>query len=146
MSSVSMPSKNVDAEDAPLCNVEGGTDLTQLELEVDQNLVDENSSIKSIGEGNLSSAPIDNESALEGDSEDVELGNFFTEDASARDVLPAELLDLQKKERHRELYSEKNFGKLEGIWKKVICVFYDNSKKFHKLNVKVLAHSVVITW
>lgn len=113
-----MPDKSINAEDATLYVVEGGTELAQLELEVDQSLVNGNSSNESFDEGDISSCPVKVEVALEGESEDVELGNFLFEDAPAGDVFPAEVLDLQKKERLRELYCEKTFEKLEGIWKK----------------------------
>lgn len=60
------------------------------------------------------------EDALEGKSDDVELGDFFLEGSSSDQVLPPEVLELQKKEKIRELWSEKNLEKMEGIWKKVI--------------------------
>ncbi|KAL3515702.1 hypothetical protein ACH5RR_022604 [Cinchona calisaya] len=113
-SSVSILSKNADTEDATLCVMEGVTDFGQ----VDQNFVDGYSSLEFLVEGDLSCATIGEKNALEGESEDVELGNFFSEDASDGDLVAPEVLDLQKKERLRELYSEKNFEKLEGIWKK----------------------------
>ncbi|XP_027113217.2 DExH-box ATP-dependent RNA helicase DExH7, chloroplastic-like isoform X1 [Coffea arabica] len=116
--SVSTPDENINAEDATSYIMERGTELAQSELEVDQNLVNGNSSIEFFSEGNLSSCPVKDEDALEGESEDVELGNFLFEDAPAGDVFPDEVVDLQKKERLRELYSEKTFEKLEGIWKK----------------------------
>ena len=119
--SVSTPDENINAEDATSYIMERGTELAQSELEVDQNLVNGNSSIEFFSEGNLSSCPVKDEDALEGESEDVELGNFLFEDAPAGDVFPDEVVDLQKKERLRELYSEKTFEKLEGIWTKVIC-------------------------
>ncbi|XP_022748669.1 DExH-box ATP-dependent RNA helicase DExH7, chloroplastic isoform X3 [Durio zibethinus] len=50
--------------------------------------------------------------------EDVEIGDFFLEDTSVNDALPPEVLKLQKKEKMKELYSEKNLEKLDGIWKK----------------------------
>ncbi|GFY88556.1 RNA helicase family protein [Actinidia rufa] len=56
--------------------------------------------------------------ALEEGPGDVELGNFFLEDASSSDIIPPEVVNLQKKEKVRELSSEKNLEKLEGIWKK----------------------------
>lgn len=52
------------------------------------------------------------------DSGDVELGGFFLEEAA--EVLPPEVLEMQKKKKMRELFSEKNLEKLDGIWKKVI--------------------------
>ncbi|KAL9451593.1 hypothetical protein AB3S75_013205 [Citrus x aurantiifolia] len=49
---------------------------------------------------------------------DVELGGFFSEDALFGDNLAPEILELQKKEKMRELCSDKNIEKLDGIWKK----------------------------
>lgn len=57
--------------------------------------------------------------ALEDESGDVELGNFLFEDASTNEVIPSEVVKLQKKEKLKELSSGKNLEKLEGIWKKV---------------------------
>ncbi|KAL1204479.1 DExH-box ATP-dependent RNA helicase DExH7 [Cardamine amara subsp. amara] len=51
-------------------------------------------------------------------TEDVELGDMFSEDVPPSEASPHELLELQKKEKMRELCSEKNLEKLEGIWKK----------------------------
>lgn len=53
---------------------------------------------------------------------DVELGGFFSEDALFGDTLAPEILELQKKEKMRELCSDKNIEKLDGIWKKVMSV------------------------
>ncbi|KAL6964433.1 RNA helicase [Sarracenia purpurea var. burkii] len=55
---------------------------------------------------------------LKEESKDIELGDFFLEDASSGEVLPPEVVNLQKKERMRELQSGKYLEKLEGIWKK----------------------------
>lgn len=44
---------------------------------------------------------------------------MFSEDVPPSEASPHELLELQKKEKMRELRSEKNLEKLEGIWKKV---------------------------
>lgn len=56
----------------------------------------------------------------EEESIDVEIGNFFLEDGPSGEVLPPEVLELQKRERMREISSEKNLEKLDGIWKKVV--------------------------
>ncbi|XP_021285972.1 DExH-box ATP-dependent RNA helicase DExH7, chloroplastic isoform X1 [Herrania umbratica] len=58
------------------------------------------------------------EGVSENMSEDVEIGDFFLEDDSTNDALLSEVLKLQKKEKMKELYSEKNLEKLDGIWKK----------------------------
>ncbi|GMI87912.1 hypothetical protein like AT1G58060 [Hibiscus trionum] len=83
--------------------------------------------------GNVNDAETSKESSTEsipsflpdqekGDSEnmpeDVEIGDFFLEDSSINDAVASELLKLQKKEKMKELYSEKNLEKLDGIWKK----------------------------
>ncbi|XP_076921009.1 DExH-box ATP-dependent RNA helicase DExH7, chloroplastic-like [Bidens hawaiensis] len=52
------------------------------------------------------------------DSGDIELGDMFLEDSSSGQVLPPEIVEMQKKEKMKELTSEKNLEKLEGIWKK----------------------------
>ncbi|XP_076947486.1 DExH-box ATP-dependent RNA helicase DExH7, chloroplastic isoform X2 [Bidens hawaiensis] len=52
------------------------------------------------------------------DSGDIELGDMFLEDSSSGQVLPPEIMEMQKKEKMKELTSEKNLEKLEGIWKK----------------------------
>ncbi|GKV32188.1 hypothetical protein SLEP1_g40810 [Rubroshorea leprosula] len=65
-----------------------------------------------------SAASVQEKLVLEEASEDVELGDFFLEDASSADALPPEILELQKKEWMRDLSSEKNLEKLDGIWKK----------------------------
>lgn len=66
------------------------------------------------------SSPIQEKPAAEEESDDVELGGFFSEDAASNDVLLPEVLKLQKQEKMRKLYNEKNLEKLDGIWKKVI--------------------------
>lgn len=51
--------------------------------------------------------------------DDLEIGNFFSEDNPANESLSIEVHNLQKKDKLRELLSEKNLEKLGGIWKKV---------------------------
>ncbi|KAK9286820.1 hypothetical protein L1049_015225 [Liquidambar formosana] len=64
------------------------------------------------------SVPVQEKIVLEEEQGDVELGNFFLEDAPASEVLPPEISKLQKKEKMRELSSGKNIDKIDGIWKK----------------------------
>lgn len=71
-----------------------------------------------LNECNLSTAPSIDVKALEGESGEVELSNFFSEDAAKDETLPSAVLELQKRERMSELLSGKNLEKLEGIWKK----------------------------
>ncbi|KAI7745963.1 hypothetical protein M8C21_029270, partial [Ambrosia artemisiifolia] len=64
------------------------------------------------------SVPSQDGSVADEDSGDIELGDMFLEDSSSDQVLPPEIVELQKKEKMKELTSEKNLEKLEGIWKK----------------------------
>ncbi|XP_018457664.2 LOW QUALITY PROTEIN: DExH-box ATP-dependent RNA helicase DExH7, chloroplastic [Raphanus sativus] len=56
--------------------------------------------------------------ASDDNSEYLALDDIFSVDAPHNEASPHELLELQKKEKMRELRSEENLGKLEGIWKK----------------------------
>ncbi|CAN0878558.1 DExH-box ATP-dependent RNA helicase DExH7, chloroplastic [Linum grandiflorum] len=51
-------------------------------------------------------------------SEEEDLGGFFSEDSTPKELMAAEVLELQKNERMKELCSGKNLEKLDGIWKK----------------------------
>ncbi|KAM7478823.1 hypothetical protein LguiA_027036 [Lonicera macranthoides] len=113
-----MPRKNLD--DIPLNNFEVGLGpvVHEMESKLDGN-VTENCSLKELSTEDISSTvPSNDATALEEESGDVELGNFFLEDASSAEVLPPEVVKLQKKEKMRELLSGKNLEKLEGFWKK----------------------------
>ncbi|KAJ6715514.1 hypothetical protein OIU85_026960, partial [Salix viminalis] len=88
-----------------------------IESIIDENHVESSSSIGFPLNPVPSSVPLDGEIVSE-ESEDVEIGNFFIDDASSNDVLSPEILELQKREKKRELCSEKNLEKLDGIWKK----------------------------
>ncbi|KAJ9552389.1 hypothetical protein OSB04_016434 [Centaurea solstitialis] len=68
--------------------------------------------------GISSSVPSHDGTVVDEDSEDIELGDMFLEDSSSGQVLHPEIVELQKKEKMKELTSEKNLEKLEGIWKK----------------------------
>lgn len=94
-----------------LCKVEGG-----MESKVDQSVTE--SSSKELSEDIPSSILSNDSIAQEEESGDVELGNFLFEDSSSSEVLPPEVVKLQKKERISELSFGKNLEKLEGIWKK----------------------------
>ncbi|RID44875.1 hypothetical protein BRARA_I01640 [Brassica rapa] len=56
--------------------------------------------------------------ASDDNSEYLALDDMFSVDVPHYEASPHELLELQKKEKMRELRSEENLGKLEGIWKK----------------------------
>lgn len=87
---------------------------------VDQSVTE--SSSKELTE-DIPSNIFSNNSIAQEEEGDVELGNFLFADASSSEVLPAELVKLQKKEKIRELSSGKSLEKLEGIWKKVaFCI------------------------
>ena len=80
--------------------------------------VDESCSPKDISEESVST----DKGAVEDESGDIELGNLLFEDSLPNEVIPSEVMKLQKKEKIRELSSGKNLEKLEGIWKKVVFV------------------------
>ncbi|XP_057542821.1 DExH-box ATP-dependent RNA helicase DExH7, chloroplastic [Amaranthus tricolor] len=61
---------------------------------------------------------VDKVAAVEEESEDTELGNFFMEDDSSNVALPPEVLMIQSKARTRAFPTSKDLEKLEGIWKK----------------------------
>ena len=63
---------------------------------------------------------VDKVAAVEEESEDTELGNFFMEDDSSNVALPPEVLMIQSKARTRAFPTSKDLEKLEGIWKKVL--------------------------
>ncbi|KAF5200714.1 Dexh-box atp-dependent rna helicase dexh4 protein, partial [Thalictrum thalictroides] len=54
----------------------------------------------------------------ESEEPDVELSALFSEDASANETLPAEVLKQQKKEKIVHLSGGHNLEKIDGIWKK----------------------------
>ncbi|KAF9690290.1 hypothetical protein SADUNF_Sadunf01G0180100 [Salix dunnii] len=97
-------------------DVEGDSTIV-IESIVDENHLESSSSIGFPLNPVPSSVPLDGEIVSE-ESEDVEIGNFFIDDASSNDILSPEILELQKREKKRELCSEKNLEKLDGIWKK----------------------------
>lgn len=99
-------------------DVEGDSTIV-IESIIDENHLESSSSIGFPLNPVPSSVPLDGEIVSE-ESEDVEIGNFFMDDASSNDVLSPEILELQKREKKRELCSEKNLEKLDGIWKKVL--------------------------
>ncbi|XP_031124357.1 DExH-box ATP-dependent RNA helicase DExH7, chloroplastic isoform X2 [Ipomoea triloba] len=113
LSCPSMSSENLEADVVTLQNGEDciTSSLHEWELNVDKKVAGLSSEEDSV------SVSIPEKTESEGESGDVELGNFLFEEASAAE-LPAEALERQKKEKLRELLSEKNLEKLEGIWKK----------------------------
>ncbi|XP_052179398.1 DExH-box ATP-dependent RNA helicase DExH7, chloroplastic isoform X2 [Diospyros lotus] len=56
--------------------------------------------------------------ALEEEPGNAGLGDFFSEDVLSGQVLPPAVVELEKKEKMRELASGRNLEKLEGIWRK----------------------------
>ena len=59
------------------------------------------------------------EDSVEGEAKEIELGGFFLEDALSNEILPPDILKLQKQEKFKKLFERKNLEKLDGIWKKV---------------------------
>lgn len=101
------------------CDIVDETGCSDFRVELDQKGVGSSHS----HEYSTGTAPVSfylqSGDALDRESDDAELGDFFLEDSSDQ-VLPPEVLEIQKEEIMRELCSEKNLAKLEGIWKKVI--------------------------
>lgn len=109
-------SEKLDVDNVPSHNFRTSTTHEQ-EIGIDEKVA-VNSSSNEFTENNPSSGPIDDKVAPGGEAEDVELGDFLFEEVSSADV-SSTILELQKKEKMRELCSQKNLEKLEGIWKKV---------------------------
>ncbi|KAI3497504.1 hypothetical protein L1887_40163 [Cichorium endivia] len=88
--------------------------IEQTDLKDHENVCSEDVSTKgiSVNVPNNDAAVSDNESG------DIELGDMFLEDSSSAQVLDPGIVEMQKKEKLKELTSEKNLEKLEGIWKK----------------------------
>ncbi|CAK9165421.1 unnamed protein product [Ilex paraguariensis] len=101
-----------------LCGLEGGGIASaghELESKVD-GYVMESCSLKGFSIEDQTSGA--DKSAVEEESGDIELGNFFSEDALSSEILPPGAGKLLKKEKTRDLSSGKNLEKLDGIWKK----------------------------
>ncbi|KAG9147531.1 hypothetical protein Leryth_007315 [Lithospermum erythrorhizon] len=123
MSSDNLPEDGTsNTSSSAVCN----TEPIESDIEVDQKalgatggpefaLVSSGGPEFSANENPLTS-PKRDETISEEEVQDVELGGFFLED-DASDVVPPDLLELQKKEKLRELSSGKNLEKLEGVWK-----------------------------
>ncbi|KAK4491260.1 hypothetical protein RD792_001996 [Penstemon davidsonii] len=108
-------SDNFDAGTVNACSIEGDTEF---EIEVDQKRVD-NSGSHGYSTDNVSaSVSAQVRDAKEEESGDLDIGDFFMEDGTSEQVLPGAILELQKKEKIKELCSGKNLEKMEGIWKK----------------------------
>ncbi|XP_041014528.1 DExH-box ATP-dependent RNA helicase DExH7, chloroplastic isoform X1 [Juglans microcarpa x Juglans regia] len=108
-STSSMPHEH--SEGKSLCNVEPGSAFV---VEADMDCC----SSKDFPMKSSSSSYIEEKHGAKEESEDVELGGFFLEDAPSNDGLSPEVLKLQKREKIRKLYDEKSLEKLDGIWKK----------------------------
>lgn len=95
-------------------------DCTDFRVELDQKGVGSSDS----HEYSTGAAPVSicsqSGDAPDRESDGAELGDFFLEDSPSDQVIPPEVLEMQKKETMRKLSSEENLAKLEGIWKKVI--------------------------
>ncbi|XP_027773875.1 DExH-box ATP-dependent RNA helicase DExH7, chloroplastic isoform X2 [Solanum pennellii] len=107
-------SEKLDVDDVTSHNFRT-SDIHEHEIGMDE--VSVNNSSNEFIENIPSSVPLGDKAASGGEPEDVELGDFLFEEDSSADVL-ATVLELQKKEKMRELCSQKNLEKLEGIWKK----------------------------
>lgn len=115
MDSDPVPPDDLVGDTVSKCNMEGDTTPTKFRIEVDQ---------KGVVNTEFSASGLQNEDALESEPDDVELGDFFLDSTSDQVVHPA-VLEAKKNEKIKELCSEKNLEKLEGIWKKVISSIHE---------------------
>ncbi|KAL7119617.1 hypothetical protein ACP275_02G073900 [Erythranthe tilingii] len=113
-----VPTDNSDGDNVNVCEIEGDTGHAEVLVEVDQERVDSSRSHECPTDSTSVSISAQHEDASERESGDVELGDFFLEEDTSGSVLPTEVLELQKREKMKELCSEKNLEKMEGIWKK----------------------------
>ncbi|GFQ01628.1 ATP-dependent RNA helicase dhx29 [Phtheirospermum japonicum] len=113
-----VPSDNPDGDMVNVCRIEDDTACTEFRVEVDEKEVSSSGSHDNSTDTASLSIPIQNGDALESESGDVELGDFFLEDGGTSNQISPEILELQKKEKMKELCSEKNIEKMEGVWKK----------------------------
>lgn len=88
------------------------------------------------------SVPSQDGSVVDDDSGDIELGDMFLEDSSSGLVLHPEIVELQKKEKMKELTSEKNLEKLEGIWKKVRFAFISAFCVDNSIHMILMPHEI----
>ncbi|KAL1539169.1 RNA helicase [Salvia divinorum] len=112
-----VPSGNSGGNAANKCDVVDEIACTEFGVQLDQTGFD-SPDLQHSSDNAPVSISMQNGDALDENSGDVELGDFFSEDISLDQVLPREVLEEQKRERMRELCSEKNLEKMEGIWKK----------------------------
>ncbi|KAM5573325.1 DExH-box ATP-dependent RNA helicase DExH7, chloroplastic-like [Rosa sericea] len=107
--------EDTDASSQPYKQSEG---LHADELKVDGNDMEHCSSVQLPINSTPSDLPVQEKIVAEEETTDMEIGNFFLEDAPSNEFLTPTILELQKKEKLREMLSEKNLEKLDGIWKK----------------------------
>ncbi|KAJ9158973.1 hypothetical protein P3X46_024509 [Hevea brasiliensis] len=114
----SMPHEQLRAKTSS--NTEGGSTFVVSSKELPVNALEmESSSSREFPDKPVPSCePAQGTTVIEDEAGDMELGDFFFEDAASNESLPPEVLELQKKEKMRELSSGKNLEKLDGIWKK----------------------------
>lgn len=115
-----VPSGNSGGNAANKCDVVDETACTDFGVQLEQTAHDSSDLHEHSSDNAPVSISMQNGDALDEKSGDVELGDLFSEDISLDQVLPREVLEEQKRVRMRELCSEKNLEKMEGIWKKVI--------------------------
>ncbi|KAL4580736.1 hypothetical protein LXL04_016938 [Taraxacum kok-saghyz] len=91
----------------------------KIDLEDDETVTESCSPDDVTSKGISVNVPSHDETVVDDDeSGEIELGDMFLEDSSSSQVLDSDILELQKKEKMKELTSERNLEKLEGIWKK----------------------------
>lgn len=106
--------EDTDTSSKPCKHSEG---LHADELTVDGNDMEHCSSIQ-LPINSTQDLPVQEKIVAEEETTDIEIGNFFLEDGPSNEFLTPAILELQKKEKLRDMLSEKNLEKLDGIWKK----------------------------
>ncbi|KAG6398660.1 hypothetical protein SASPL_140127 [Salvia splendens] len=113
-----VPSGNSGGNAANKCDVVDETACTEFGVQLEQTGLDSSDLHENSSDIAPVSISMQNGDTLYEKPDDVELGDFFSEDISLDQVVPRVVLEDQKRERMRELCSEKNLEKMEGIWKK----------------------------
>ncbi|KAK7292527.1 hypothetical protein RIF29_08309 [Crotalaria pallida] len=84
---------------------------------VDGGVVEHHRMDENLAKTSLPVLHVEKDCAQSGEAADIELGDFFLEDVPSNEMLPPDILQVQKQEKIRRP-CEKNLDKLEGIWKK----------------------------
>ncbi|CAA0838996.1 RNA helicase family protein [Striga hermonthica] len=110
-------SENPDSDTVNACIIEHDKACNEFSIEVEEKGVSSSAAHDHSSDSVVLNIQTQNGDVLERESGDVELGDLFGEDGDTSNQVPPEILELQKKEKMKELCSGKNIEKMEGIWK-----------------------------